>query len=225
MSAVGIAVEIHLPKSGDSPPQTDTAVQQIQLCPQILNAVRCRCAGQFDQPLHMRSDPRQRFESFCLAGFETAAFVDNDHVKRPCVFEIIHQPDDILPIRDVDICRTARCTDPLLCAAQNHGEPQVPQMIPLRRLCVPCSFGNFLRGNDQAPAHLQPIIDQLLYGGQCDHRFSQPHIQKQPQCPIGYDPVNAVLLVGVRRELHSGSPYAVICFCMNLSTSSCVLST
>ena len=116
---------------------------------------------------------------------EAGCLVQNHHVKVPSPAQCANQPGDVLAVDDVNIRWGFQCGFALLLCAQHGGNAQVLQVLPFLCLILPGGFGDFLRGDDERSADLQPVVDQLVDGGQRDHRLAQAHI-------VGEDAAHAV---------------------------------
>ena len=134
MPAVGIRTEEALPECGDVPSEPFAAVQQIELRPEIRQTVWRGGSGQLDKAGDVRLDPRQRLETLRPMVLEAARFVNDHHIEPPVVPQVIDQPDDVLAVDNVHVRRRTDRPDPLLLAAEDEGEPQVPEVLPLCRL-------------------------------------------------------------------------------------------
>ena len=171
-----------LPVAGDCPPKPGPAIQQIDLRPQILQAVGRRRAGQ----LHQAADPRPHqlhgFEALRLRILEAGGLVQHHHVKGPGVAVVVHQPGDVLPVDHPDVPRRVQSPQPLHGAAQYRDDPQVLQVLPLGRLRRPSGLGHLLRRHHQAPGDCPAVVSQLIDGRQGDHRLANqgPYPGKAP---------------------------------------------
>ena len=74
-------------------------------------------------------------------------------------------------------------------------------MLPFGGFVLPRRFCDLLRGYDQHPADLQPVVDQLVDGGQGDHRLAQTHFHPERHAGLFQNGVNARLLIWVRVKL------------------------
>ncbi len=96
---------------GDSPAQPFTAVQQIDLRPEVGQPVRGRRTRQFNQPLYPGAHHLESLESNRLVIFEAGGFIQHHAVKRPHPFTvggvgvIVNQPFHVVAVDDVHICR------------------------------------------------------------------------------------------------------------------------
>ena len=182
--------------------QTFAPVQKEDLAPQVIQAVWGRGPGQFHHTVDTAAHTCQGLEPLGAVALKTAALIHHDHVKGPCVPVVVHQPADILPVDDVQVCRRVQGPDPLGLAPQHRRYPQHLCVVPFSRFPCPGPFCHLLRCNHQHPAHQEPVILKLLYGGQGCDRLAESHIQKKPQLLDLNDLIDAVLLVSVWFKFH-----------------------
>ena len=131
------------------PTQPHTAVQQINLRPQVFKAVAGRGAGQLHNPVNPAADQPQGFEPLALAVLETAALVQHHHVERPRIFEVLDQPRHVLPVYHIDIRRRSQGSHPLLGRTENWHDAQHLQLVPFLGLRRPRGLGHLLRRYDE----------------------------------------------------------------------------
>lgn len=113
----------------------------------------------------------------------------------------MHQPGDVLAVDDVNIRRGFQSCLALLLCAQHGGNAQVLQVSPFGGFVLPRRFCDLLWGYDQHPADLQSVVDQLVDGGQGDHRLAQAHLHPERHAGLLEDRFDARLLIWVRVKL------------------------
>ena len=138
-----------------------------------------------------------------LCRLETAQLVDDHDREGPLAAQIIHQPDDVLPVDDVDVRRGGQSLLPLLGGSHDAGDAQVVQVLPLGRLLAPGVLRHALRSDDQDRPRLQAVVEQQVDGGQGGDRLARTHAPEEGTGRVVDDPVDASLLVRVGCEVHS----------------------
>ena len=128
----------------------------------------------------MGPDSRQGLEPFSAVAFKAGKLVNDNHIKWPVVLIVVHQPDNVLPVDDVHICRRIQRPDALRRTPQDRREPQMLQVIPLRGFPLPGGFGYFFRRDDQDTANLEAAVLQFIDRSQRDGCLAQAHVQEQP---------------------------------------------
>ena len=123
-----VRVKVSLPVGGKRGPQTGPAVQEVHLGPQINQPLGGRRAGQhhfLDKP----ADALGRLKPLALGVFETGAFIENHHVKRPGLLVVVHQPLKIFTVDDIDIRRSVEGLDALGGTPQDGGHPKMLEVV------------------------------------------------------------------------------------------------
>ena len=186
---------------GDVPPQPFALVEQVDLRPEVQQAVGPWCAGQLHYLVHPRAHGLERFEPQRCVVLKAAGFVQHHHVKIPAAAQCVHQPGDVLAVDDVNIRLGCQSGFALLLGAQHGGNAQVPQVPPLGGFVLPRCFGDLLRGNDEHLVDLQPVVDQLVDGSQGDDSLAQAHLHPECHARLFQNGVDARLLIRVRMKL------------------------
>ena len=193
--------EVVLAVVGDVLAQPLPLVEQINLGPEVQQAVGPWRAGQLHHFVHSGPHCFQCFEPLGCVVLKAGCLVQNHHVKIPAPAQRVHQPGDVLAVDDVNIRRGFQCGFALLLCAQHGGNAQVLQVPPLGGFVLPRRFCDLLRGYDQHPADLQSVVDQLVDGGQRDHRLAQAHLHPEGHSGLFQNGLDARLLIWVRVKL------------------------
>ena len=159
-----VRVKITLTVGAQGLPQALSAVQQVNLCPQVNEALRGRRAGQQDHPLDETPHPPHGFPALALAVLKAGALIKHHHVKGPGLFVVVHQPLHIFPVDDIDVRRSVEGFDALGGAAQHHRGAEVLEVVPLGGLLAPgglCHlFGSHYQDLLHLPAKILENIDR-----------------------------------------------------------------
>ena len=155
--------------------QSLATVQQVDLSPEIHEAVGRRRASQTDDSGGLRDDLLQRPEALGLWVLEAGELVDHDHAEGPVLPALFHQPDYVVPADDVDVGVHGQGPAPLLRRSQHLADTKVAEVVPLGVLSGPCVLGHSLRRDDQDAIHLEKLIDQDVDGGQSDDGLAESH--------------------------------------------------
>ena len=147
-------------------------VQQVQLRPQVLKAIRARRTGKTDEPTDAATDATQRTPALRLGGLEARELVHHHDRERPSVTEILGQPDDVLAIDYVNIGRSRESRHALLLCTDNGRNAKVGQVSPALALRRPGVQSNALRSDDQHRPVLQAVVQQQVECGQGSYSFS-----------------------------------------------------
>ena len=131
------------------PAQPYTAVQQVNLRPQVFKAVAGWSAGQLHDSANPAADQPQGLEPLALGVLEARTLVQHHHVERPRIFEVLDQPRHVLAVYHVGVCRRCQCSQPLLDRTENWHDPHHLQLVPLRGLRSPRGLGHLLRRDDE----------------------------------------------------------------------------
>ena len=186
---------------GDVPAQPLPLVEQVDLGPEVEQAVRPWRAGQLDHFVDAGTHRLEGFKPLGGVALEAGCLVQNHHVKVPAPAQCVNQPWNVLAVDDVNIRWGFQCGFALLLCAQHGGNAQVLQVLPFLCLILPGGFGYFLRGDDERSADLQPVVDQLVDGGQRDHRLAQAHLHPERHPGLLENRFDACLLIWVRVKL------------------------
>jgi len=76
---------------------------EVDLRPQILKPIRCRCTGQLYDTGNAAAYQLQLFESLRLRVLEAATFVQDYKIKGPVLLVVVYKPWDTLPVDHPDI--------------------------------------------------------------------------------------------------------------------------
>ena len=186
---------------GDVPAQPLPLVEKVDLGPEVEQAVRPWRAGQLDHFVDAGAHRLEGFEPLGGMVLEAGCLVQNHHVKVPAPGQCVNQPGDVLAVDDVNIRWGFQCGFALLLCAQHGGNAQVLQVLPFLCLILPRRLCDLLRGDDERSADLQPVVDQLVDGGQRDHRLAQAHLHPERHPGLLEDRFDARLLIRVRVKL------------------------
>ena len=96
------------------PTQPYTAVQQVNLRPQVFKAIAGRSTGQLHDSANPAADQPQGFEPLALGVLEARTLIQHHHVEWPRIFEVLDQPRHILTVYHVGVCRRSQCPKSLL---------------------------------------------------------------------------------------------------------------
>ena len=154
--------------------QTLAPIQQINLRPQINQAVRTGCASQADNMLDKRPHLTHRLEPLGTWALETGKLVQNHAVKRPFCAVILYQPRDILSVDAINIGIGFQGTDPLRLTPQNANHAKPPQVIPLCAFLGPCVLRHTKRRHHQNLVDFKPVVQPACNSGQRDNRLAGP---------------------------------------------------
>ena len=186
---------------GDVPAQPLALIQQVDLRPEVQQAVGPGRAGQLHHLVDSGAHGFQGFEPLGGVVLEAGCLVQNHHVKIPAPAQRVYQPGEVLAVDDVNIRWGCQSCLALLLCAQHGGNAQVLQVPPLGGFVLPRRLCDLLRGYDQHPADLQSVVDQLVDGGQGDHRLAQTHFHPERHAGLFQNGIDARLLIWVRVKL------------------------
>ena len=183
------------------------AVEQLDLCPEVHQTVRCWRACELDEPTDLRTHCVQSAEAFCPRILEAGRLVQNHAVERPfagapCI--LLHQVDYVVTVGHVYVGLSVQSLAPLSRRAHDYRHPQAAEVVPLAALACPCVAGNGLRGHDQRLAHLGVAVDEDVQSGQGDDALAKTHLGEQGAVRVGEYVLDHPFLVCVRSVLHSG---------------------
>ena len=198
-----VVVEIPLTVVRDVASQPLPAVQQINLAPQVHDAVGRGRAGQDHHAVNLRQHPPQGLEALRRRVLEARRFVHHDHVKRPGRAVFLHQPRHVLPVDDRDVGPHAYRVLPVSRGPQRRRNRQPVQMVPLSGLGLPGRLRHLLRRDHQYMLHAQVVVYQRVDGRQRDDALTQSAVQKQPDVCLFEDPLRRVLLIRMRFINHT----------------------
>lgn len=180
---------------GNRLPQPGTAIQQIDLAPQVHQPVRRRRSGKLHDTVYAGADPLQRPEPFRSVVLERGRFIQDDHIKGPAAAVQLSQPGHVLPVDGVQVCRPLQGREALFQRSEDRDDGQVLQFVPLPAFLRPGRFRDTQRGNHQDTLDIEIVIQQGLDGRQGRRGLSHTHIQQKADCRLSDDQVHGVLLI------------------------------
>ena len=192
--------------AGDKPAQTLTPVEEAELSPQIHQPIAGWCAGQPNPPLHVGPGFHQRRKPLGAVVLEAGEFVDDDHVKRPRIPVVAHEPGHVLPVNHRHHRRLGECVEPVYFGTNCHGYGQTFQMVPLRGFGWPGVARDPQRGDHQDAGDGEIVQEEFPDGSECDDRFAHAKTKKYSGLGVIDDELGGGLLVGVWMELHDPTP-------------------
>ena len=77
----------------------------------------------------------------------------------------------------------------------------MPQVLPLGCLVLPRRFGHLPGRDDEYPADLQPVIEELVDGGQGHDGLAESHLHPEGHSGLFQNGLDARLLIRVRVKL------------------------
>ena len=153
--------EVAHPVVADPLAQPLAAVQQEDLGPQVKVAVWCGSAGQAPHHLAQGRYLLQGLEPLAVGVLETGQLVQHQSVEGPLAFELLQQPDHIVPAQHIDVGRCLEGFDSLLLGARDHADPELLKLVPLGHFLLPDVLGHVLRGDDQHLVYVELIFHEL----------------------------------------------------------------
>ena len=186
-------------------PQSLSAVQNADFGPEVHQPVGSRRARQADDPLCLSAEAVDCPRPLGAVVFKAGEFIQNDSIEqinRPLLGD---QPLHVVTIRDINLSiRFQRCP-PLLRGAEDNRNLQSVQVTPFSCLHRPNVSRHPKRRYHQHFADLA-FLQQILQGGQANHRLPESAIQKSSCCRMGFDKINCIFLIFMRNKLHIVSP-------------------
>ena len=112
--------------------QTLATVEKTEPSPHIHQPVRRWRSGQANPAFNVWSHFHQRREPLRTMVLEAGEFVDDDHVERPAIAVLTHEPWHVFTVDDGYHRRRRESVQPVLFGANSDRDGEPVKVIPLR---------------------------------------------------------------------------------------------
>ena len=203
LPAAPIRDEVALAVAGDGAAETLTHVDEVDLGPEILQAIRGRGGGETDEAGGFGTDLAEGFEALRLGAFEGTELIDDDAAAAEVEEAGLDKPGDLFAVGDVDQGGLSEGRFPRFRRTGHDRIREAAEMIPLLNFIGPGGQGDADGRDDQDTVDLETVKDQFLQGGEGDDGLAEAEVKQQAAGRMGEDEVDGVLLVRVWSEVHN----------------------